>query len=439
MRLLNTTTLALHEFFGVDIPPYAILSHRWEGREVTFQDLQSEPRPASPSFSKVTKCCAQAVSNGIEWAWIDTCCIDKTSSAELSEAINSMFRWYREAQICYAYLFDVPDGGDWETRQKGDSAFRKSQWFARGWTLQELLAPEMVVFFDADWEDIGTKNSMQALLSSITGIDSFKDFESACIAKKMSWASMRHTTREEDKAYCLMGLFGVNMPPLYGEGMGAFYRLQLEILKTTTDDSIFAWGDPLAHQEWDVGVLAYAPLDFSHCQHIETRRPFSEQEFAMTNKGMRMSSRLVPYNDPTFIAAYAQFLTPLSCVDVDRSEGYCSETSLAICLLKSNQDTYMRKGSVVRGIDEKIQRRIDGGKLTVFYIQRRPRKVPPNTMVPNFVFNCASSVEHGYGSGTIVGVRGPRKPSFYEQPQDRNECLRSTASRSQAQRSPSPL
>ncbi|KAH7364549.1 hypothetical protein BKA65DRAFT_371585, partial [Rhexocercosporidium sp. MPI-PUGE-AT-0058] len=175
----------------------------------------------------------QALSDGWEWVWIDSCCIDKTSSAELSEAINSMFRWYREAQVCYAYLSDVPGGSDWETRQQSNSAFRKSQWFTRGWTLQELLAPEMVVFFDADWEDIGTKNSMQALLSSITGIDNFKDYALACIAKKMSWASNRETTREEDKAYCLMGLFAVNMPPLYGEGMAAFYRLQIEILKTT--------------------------------------------------------------------------------------------------------------------------------------------------------------------------------------------------------------
>ncbi|KAH9220436.1 heterokaryon incompatibility protein-domain-containing protein [Leptodontidium sp. 2 PMI_412] len=214
MRLLDTTTLTLHEFFGVNIPPYAILSHRWEGREVTFQDLESGPQPASPSFSKITRCCAQAVSDGIEWVWIDTCCIDKTSSAELSEAINSMFRWYREADVCYAYLSDVPSGGDSENLQQPNSAFRCSQWFTRGWTLQELLAPETVVFFNADWEDIGTKYSMEDLLSSITGISLFEDFDSACVAQKFSWGSKRQTTREEDGAYCLMGLFG-----------NAFYRL----------------------------------------------------------------------------------------------------------------------------------------------------------------------------------------------------------------------
>lgn len=129
-----------------------------------------------------------------------------------------MFRWYREADVCYAYLSDVPSGGDSENLQQPNSAFRCSQWFTRGWTLQELLAPETVVFFNADWEDIGTKYSMEDLLSSITGISLFEDFDSACVAQKFSWGSKRQTTREEDGAYCLMGLFGVHMLPLYGEG-----------------------------------------------------------------------------------------------------------------------------------------------------------------------------------------------------------------------------
>jgi hypothetical protein len=121
------------------------------------------------------------------------------------------------------------------------NALRKSQWFTRGWTLQELLAPSSIVFFDKDWIDIGTKVSLEEIISEITGIDDFTNFETACVAQKMSWAGKRETTRIEDKAYCLLGLFDVNMPPLYGEGEKAFARLQLEILKTSDDESIFAW------------------------------------------------------------------------------------------------------------------------------------------------------------------------------------------------------
>lgn len=199
MRLINAKYLTIHEFFGSAIPPYAILSHRWEGHEVTFQEVQSNTDRSLPLFSKIRGCCAQAVSDGWEWAWIDSCCIDKMSSAELSEAINSMFRWYREAQACYAYLSDVPGGGDWEIRQRQDSAFRNSQWFTRGWTLQELLAPDSVIFFDQSWEDIGTRSSMEDLLSDITGIDYFEHYENASIAQKMSWASPRKDKRPEKK------------------------------------------------------------------------------------------------------------------------------------------------------------------------------------------------------------------------------------------------
>jgi hypothetical protein len=241
MRLIHTHTIKLHEFHGDKIPQYAILSHRWDEAEVTFQDLRDGKAVKMTGYSKIKRCCAQAALDGWKYAWIDSCCIDKTSSAELSEAINSMIQWYKDARVCYALLADVPSGGD--SHGLENSAFRRSKWFTRGWTLQELLAPATVIFFNQDWVALGTKSTLSKAISSITGIKDLTNFEAACVAQKTSWAAERETTRVEDIAYCLMGLFGVNMPPLYGEGQKAFMRLQLEILRMTDDESIFAWTD----------------------------------------------------------------------------------------------------------------------------------------------------------------------------------------------------
>lgn len=156
-----------------------------------------------------------------------------------------MFNWYEDAQVCYAYLSDVPYISDvpFAIASGLENSFRLSQWFTRGWTLQELLAPHEVDFYDKNWNWIGSKQSLHKLISEITGIHDLFDFRSACVAQKMSWAATRQTTRIEDQAYCLLGLFGVYMPPLYGEGQNAFFRLQLEIISKTDDDSILAWSD----------------------------------------------------------------------------------------------------------------------------------------------------------------------------------------------------
>lgn len=144
MRLLHAGTLTLHEFSPNRIPPYAILSHTWEDDEITLQELDSGAGKGKTGYSKITNFCGQARTAGLEYCWVDTCCIDKTSSTELSEAINSMYRWYRDALVCYAYLADVTAN---ESPGNEDSSFRKSRWFTRGWTLQELIAPASVVFF----------------------------------------------------------------------------------------------------------------------------------------------------------------------------------------------------------------------------------------------------------------------------------------------------
>ncbi|KUI67219.1 Vegetative incompatibility protein HET-E-1 [Cytospora mali] len=242
MRLMNTTTLVIQEFPSEeDLPEFAILSHTWgkTGEECSLQDMtRPEVVSEKPGYRKIKLCCDQALIDGLEWAWVDTCCIDKTSTAELSEAINSMYRWYRKSRICYAYLIDV----------KTQEDLAKSKWFTRGWTLQELLAPKDVRFYSGAWQRIGSKPGLKREISLVTGIDesvlASGHFDGICVAKRMSWAANRHTTRTEDKAYSLMGIFGVNMPLLYGEGTKAFLRLQEEILKTSDDHSLFVWGLP---------------------------------------------------------------------------------------------------------------------------------------------------------------------------------------------------
>ncbi|KAG1862996.1 heterokaryon incompatibility protein-domain-containing protein, partial [Suillus tomentosus] len=249
MHLLHTTTKKLEEF--VNPPDYAILSHRWREEEVLFADIHQEHAKGMKGYAKIEGCCEQARRDGYQYVWIDTCCIDKNSSAALAEGINSMFAWYENAQVCYVYLDDVTDNGDSET----ESAFAKSEWFTRGWTLQELIAPTSLFFFDSRWREIGSKNSLAGLLSSITRVHAnvltrvnagsdklVATRESFSVATKMSWAAGRKTTRPEDRAYSLMGLFKVHMPVIYGEGeQKAFFRLQLEIIRTSHDQSIFAW------------------------------------------------------------------------------------------------------------------------------------------------------------------------------------------------------
>ncbi|KAI4694050.1 uncharacterized protein J4E84_002630 [Alternaria hordeiaustralica] len=238
MRLLNVNTRQLEEFFGDAIPLYAILSHTWGKEEVTLQDLSREGHQQKQGYAKIEGCCQQAIEDDLLWVWIDTCCIDKTSSAELSEAINSMFRWYKNSKVCYAYLQDVPSGSD--IFEQG-SAFRQSRWFTRGWTLQELLAPRLVQFYDSNWMMIFSTDpgghgyehatKLIPLLCDTTSIDKeFFEYRSrigsASAARKVSWMARRSTTRVEDEAYCLLGLLDINMPLLYGEGTKAFIRLQ---------------------------------------------------------------------------------------------------------------------------------------------------------------------------------------------------------------------
>lgn len=240
MRLLDVVTKKLLSFGGRELPEYAILSHTWHEEEVLFEDLQDISQATTKAgFTKVLFCCNQARTDGLKYVWIDTCCIDKASSAELSEAINSMYRWYQNAKICYVYLRDVP-------RNSTNLRISSSRWFTRAWTLQELLAPTNTVFYSDEWVTIGTRTDLKSIISKVTGIEeeylTHRELQKASIAKRMSWAANREATRSEDIAYSLLGIFNIYMPLLYSEGQRkAFVRLQEEIMKTSSDHTILAW------------------------------------------------------------------------------------------------------------------------------------------------------------------------------------------------------
>ncbi|ETS87133.1 hypothetical protein PFICI_00961 [Pestalotiopsis fici W106-1] len=241
LRLEEGDSVSLTDDLTHDIPPYAILSHTWgaRGEEVTFQDIQNKDFQQKPGYGKILFCGRQAQLDGLEYFWVDTCCIDKTSSAELAESINSMYRWYENAHKCYVYLSDVSINFDRNTPPLLSSwlhGFRKSRWFKRGWTLQELVAPQVVEFFSSNGQKLGDKTSLEEPIHNITNIPapSLRDFSQSNIDLKtiFSWCQNRETTRPEDKVYSLLGLVGVSMPVIYGEGEGsAFLRLCAEVLQ----------------------------------------------------------------------------------------------------------------------------------------------------------------------------------------------------------------
>jgi len=340
MRLLNVSTKELKEFHSTDRPPYAILSHTWGKTEITLPDVVAiwhhhhrhsdvngigsgsdsdsdissrnshHPLEDAACYYKINQTCEQARHDGYQWVWVDTCCIDKTSSSELSEAINSMFAWYQEAAVCYAYLADVSEDGRPSSLSE---QFVRSRWFTRGWTLQELLAPRRVIFFNSTFTQFGTRSGLSRLIEQATGIDRLailnpRLIRNASISRRMSWAVKRETTRTEDRAYSLLGIFGVNMPLLYGEGENAFARLQEEIMKNSEDHSMFAWG---ALQEIDISrllhnpeaieslaldtltALAPSPDDFTGLGDLAPAPTADDAAFMMTNRGLQIKLRLI--------------------------------------------------------------------------------------------------------------------------------------------------
>jgi hypothetical protein len=218
---------------------YAILSHTWgaDDDEVTFDDIEKKTGRNKAGYAKLWFCANQAKHDGLDYCWVDTCCINKANLVELSEAITSMFRWYQGADRCYVYLADVTVGHQSQPimRHAWEDAFRASRWFTRGWTLQELLAPAVVSFFSVEGQLLGNKQTLEGLIHSITNLPvaalrgtSLMTFS---VDERLRWTQGRRTKKAEDRAYCLLGIFGVYMPLIYGEGENAFVRLEAEIKK----------------------------------------------------------------------------------------------------------------------------------------------------------------------------------------------------------------
>lgn len=445
MRLINTTTLKLKEFPDADRRRYAILSHRWAENEVSYQDWmyvtkQFPPRwgweylkkevdriKASSGYKKVEKACMLARQDDWEWIWADTCCIDKTNLAELSEAINSMYRWYENSATCYAYLQDVESFTDGRHNSKQvDESFRRSEWFKRGWTLQELIAPIDVVFISRDWERLFNKHEKRAVIHEITGIPEVvlqasvaRYFYKPRVSDIFSWAARRTTTRIEDRAYCLLGLVGINMPLLYGEGDKAFRRLQLEIARNTQDLSFLAWSfdarreilnaAAFPHPNWGFIVLENALAYDARSFRDSGRDAFSGDAsvyvpMQVTNAGISFESTVVSTLNPSI------FLLEIP------------ETRFWIPVVAGSNGSYARIGAPFRAIDaprpigvvaDMVQReRERRSQVTLLFksYNLTPPTIPhdpiPDNNCPFHVLLTLTSKKDEFGVGCVY----PRQP-----------------------------
>ncbi|KAL2018164.1 hypothetical protein VTK56DRAFT_1189 [Thermocarpiscus australiensis] len=297
MRLINVRSLDIEEFHGSNIPEYAILSHTWGTDDASFREWSSRltrwRKRTKSGFSKVFATCKQARRDNLGYAWVDTVCTDKSSLAELSEAINAMYSWYEKAAVCYVYLADV------STRPEENidmlDLVRRSRWFTRGWTLQELLAPANVVLYTKEWTVIGTKNALAALISRVTGI------EEVCLQKKKL----------------------VDEPPLYGEGSRAFRRLQEEIVKVSDDHSILAFDTDLCE------LQLYAPCAICHA-----------------NAGLSMRTPLIQTLSRHLV------LAALNCVEVD-VEDHFSRSQILLPFF-GEENNFVRAWALVPLIRKKL-------------------------------------------------------------------------------------
>ncbi|GAB1309854.1 Heterokaryon incompatibility domain-containing protein [Madurella fahalii] len=362
----------------------------------------SHPLERKAGYSKITYACSQAAKDGYRYVWIDTCCIDKRSSAEVSEAINSMWSWYQRAAVCYAYLEDVHFDDYTQGYRTWKDDFSNSRWFTRGWTLQELLAPRKVVFYAKGWRILGTKSSLVKTVEKITGIDELTLLEprlvhGASVARRMSWAAKRTTTRTEDVAYSLLGIFNINMPIIYGESENAFLRLQEEIIKRSDDQSIFAWGalghEDAAHQhhhhidpddfDYDAitgstGILAQSPKDFAGMEHVVVAAPATQDasDYTMTNKGLHIKLNLVRVHATT---TQIYYLGVLNCHTEDdpssRLGVLLTETATPNVLLR----TKTRTPAVIS------EPELATAKPKHFYIPNTPTNIPQSKGIEEIV------------------------------------------------------
>lgn len=324
-------------------------SHTWGADEPTYAEWQRrQSQDQRAGYRKIEEASRQALNDRWKYLWVDTVCIDKRSSSELSEAINSMFAWYQASRVCYVYLSDVYVHPRMYASGEGvdvasPSIFQQikaSRWVTRGWTLQELIAPGLLAFFSREWVPIGKflkrpPPSEESRLWKYTevdytlpGIGTFvkhiaaitnipieyliaeKLYLQASIARRMSWASSRQTTRIEDMAYCLLGIFDINMPLLYGEGSRAFIRLQEEIMKISTDQSIFAWNCidvSVPRRLGDISIIAPSPSAFKGAENVipceSPTESIADTMFTLSNFGLLLQLPLFrpPHTDKEYI------------------------------------------------------------------------------------------------------------------------------------------
>lgn len=390
MWLIDVRTKRLTEFFDSDIPKYAILSHRWGKDEISFPEMQysSSTIRQKQGYTKIAKCCAQAMAENLKWVWVDTCCIDKRNSADLSEAINSMYRYYEQAEVCYAYLEDVPDEELWlmsgRPQYAGPPArasFAASKWFTRGWTLQELIAPRRVVFYSTNWVELTSREHYK--VGEITGIprdvlNGSSSPTSYSVAQRFSWSSARRTTRREDEAYCLLGLFGINMPLLYGEGDKAFVRLQEEIIRTSADQSIFSWrmpDQPFDGSTYFTGILATSPLHFAQCSTVEASSSM-DTPYAMTNVGLSIRLPLGRFRSPSG-PLYIAFLSVR-----------CQDDRRGIIYLK-----HLYNNQYVRVAYEPYRSEVAGVRLQNTTINIVQQVILPRMDRPSTAFGCLLAIQ----------------------------------------------
>ena len=394
MRFLKTDTLEFEQIpdseLHLEKNQYAILSHRWgsDEDEVSFEDvLFSAEFSHKQGFHKLKGFCDVAFSENCRYGWVDTCCINKKDSVELGEAINSMYQWYRSSKTCVVYLNDVPQ------KQLTDS-----EWFDRGWTLQELIAPDTVSFFDHDWNLIGTKIDLVVDLSRRTRVPedvlSNAIEPSTCsVAQRMSWAANRTTARVEDRAYSLMGLFDVYMPMIYGERERAVLRLQQHIVQKTKDESMFAWDMdfPDSIKAYS-GLYAPSPLAYTRCSDIiktDGSRGFSE-----SNGELSIWSRILPRSPGTHYAV-------LNCTHKDFPQK-------RIFILIGNTSV---EGEFVRVRDAMGPSRglIEFNRITSFKKQHLPvlvdpTKPPVNDAIKEFRLRTLQPPDHHQRQTTILPI-----------------------------------
>ncbi|KIW06730.1 uncharacterized protein PV09_02424 [Verruconis gallopava] len=338
------------EWWSDSLKKYGILSHTWardNAEEVSFQDMSNLAAAKQKSgFEKLEETCKKAARDGISHIWIDTCCIDKSGPHDqIQSEINSMFQYYSQAEVCYVYLADVPGScpqlrdGDRlketfpKTKLTWKQHIERSRWFTRGWTLQELIAPKKVEFYNRRWRWIGSlRGALMETVSTATRIphgvlkkDPSSSLEEYTIAERMGWAATRRTTKEEDMAYCLLGIFNITMATIPGEGLRAFERLQLEILRRSADHSIFAWNWRSGFKRKHGGnesLLAPQPVYFLASEPIvpirETRAKTvrGEHPFEMTNRGLEI--RLPVLRDATKPAGSKSRLALLNCAYLNK-------------------------------------------------------------------------------------------------------------------------